>query len=54
MRDPHWQPRLTKGEAAFRSFVRLRAEEPVASRVIARKFIFAIVLSVWLALEWLE
>ena len=44
VRDPHWQPRLTKGEAAFRSFVRLSAEEPVASRVIARKFILVIVL----------
>ena len=40
----HWQPRLTKGEAAFRSFVKLSAEELVASRVIARKFIFPIVL----------
>ena len=44
MRELHWQPRLTKGEAAFRSFVKLSAEELVASRVIARKFIFPIVL----------
>ena len=44
VRDPHWHPRLTNGEAAFRSFVRLSAEEPVASRVIARTFILAIVL----------
>ena len=44
MRELHWQPRLTKGEAAFRSFVKLSAEELVASRVMARKFIFAIVL----------
>ena len=51
-REPHWHPRLTKGEAAFRSFVRLSAEEPVASRVIARKFILAIVL-VLLFLLWL-
>ena len=43
VRELHWHPRLTKGEAAFRSFVRLRAEEPAASRVIARKFIFVIV-----------
>ena len=41
VRELHWQPRLTKGEAAFRSFVRLSADEPVASRVMARKFIFA-------------
>ena len=53
MRDPHWQPRLTKGEAAFRSFVRLRAEEPVASRVSTRKFIFAIVFG-WLGSGWSE
>ena len=45
MRELHWQPRLTKGEAAFRSFVKLSAEEPVASRVIARKFIFPIDLA---------
>ena len=44
VRELHWQPRLTKGEAAFRSFVKLSAEELVASRVMARKFIFAIVL----------
>ena len=42
----HWQPRLTKVEAAFRSFVKLRAVELVASRAIAKKFIFAIVLIV--------
>ena len=54
MRELHWHPRLTKGEAAFRSFVRLRAEEPAASRVIARKFIFVFLLVSWLALEWME
>ena len=53
VRDPHWQPRLTKGEAAFRSFVRLNAEEPVASRVSTRKFIFAIVFG-WLGSGWSE
>ena len=42
----HWQPRFTKGEAAFRSFVKLSAEEPVASRASARKFIFVLI---WLA-----
>ena len=52
----HWQPRLTKGEAAFKSLVKLKAEEPVARRVIARKFIFGIVLNVLFrcALEWTE
>ena len=56
VRELHWHPRLTKGEAAFRSFVRLRAEEPAASRVIARKFISVIVflLVSWLALERTE
>ena len=42
----HWQPRLTKCEAAFKSLVKLSAEEPVARRVITRKFIFGIVLIV--------
>ena len=50
MRELHWQPRFTNGEAAFRSFVKLSAEEPVASRVIARKFIFPIVLILLFAL----
>ena len=51
MRELHWHPRLTKGEAAFRSFVRLRAEEPAASRVIARKFIVLFFFG-WLWSGW--
>ena len=46
MSELHWQPRLTKGEAALRSFVKLRAVELVASRAIAKKFIFVIFLIV--------
>ena len=52
VRELHWHPRLTKGEAAFRSFVRLRAEEPAASRVIARKFIFVFWFLGWLWSGW--
>ena len=43
VRELHWHPRLTKGEAAFKSFVRVKAEAPVAIRVSARKCIFGLV-----------